>query len=137
MINFKNARAEMEYNIMPKKLREVAETFETFSLYYGITPFVTRVRESVDGDSGVHEVGRGIDYRDQYASPGAVAPMRLYSPEQVADIVRLINERFPRTDGKPTCLHHSFKGFPYHFHLQIRASDLLAGEPIEPVSDQT
>lgn len=125
---FKNERAEREYKLMPKRLREVAEYFEAICGFYYVTAVVTRVREGVCGDSGVHEAGRGIDYRDETTLPDG-EKVRLFTGEQVAQICELINARFAREDGKVTILHHSFQGGPGHFHIQIPVSWLEPGEP--------
>lgn len=113
---------------MPKRLRAVCDDFETYSLYYGLEPVVTRVREPVVGDSGVHEAGRGVDFRDaQVSADGSIN--RVYTKEQADHIVQLLNDKHPRTDMKPTAMHHSFQSGPAHFHIQLSASDLLPGEP--------
>ncbi len=130
---FKNEKAESDYKIMPKRLKDVAEFFEACCGFYYITPVVTRVREGVCGDSGVHEAGRGIDYRDETILPDGQHTF-LFTFEQVQHICQIIQERFPRDDGKPVVLHHSFNGGPSHFHLQIPAAWLGDGEPSSPAS---
>ena len=133
MILFKNKIAELDYQVAPKALREICDTFEMFSLFFNIVPVITRVRESVECDSGVHEAGRGVDFRDQHVQTDLKIHY-LYTPEQVDAITRGMNDKYPRSDGKPTCLHHSFKGGPAHFHIQLEADKLLPGEPLARLS---
>lgn len=133
-MKFKNERAEREYKLMPKRLRAVCDDFETFSLFYGIEPVITRVREPQAGDSGVHEQGRGVDARDaQIMADGS--SVRLYTKDQADSIVANLNLKHPRTDGKPTALHHSFQGGPAHIHLQIPVAWLEKGEPLSGALD--
>ncbi len=129
MTQFKNEQAASDYKLMPKKLKEVCDFFEACVGFYYVTPVVTRVREGVCGDSGVHEAGRGIDYRDETVLPDG-QHVNLFTGDQVAQIVQLVTDRYPRDDGKPTILHHSFQGGPGHFHLQIPIAWLESGEPI-------
>lgn len=115
-MKFKEAHLIDQYNARPEALKEVCRYFEELSLEFGVEPVVTRVTDRVPGESGVHPAGRAVDFRDEFA-PG----LFLYSPEESARIVEAINERFPRTDGKKVCIHHSFSGGPKHFHIQIQA----------------
>lgn len=132
-MKFKNDLARSDYEVSPSKLKQICEDFKTFSLFHGVEPLITRVREGVCGDSGVHEQGRAVDIRDQYVlSDGRRG--RLYTNEQAANICILINDKYRREDGKPTCLHHSFTGpsgvpQPVHFHVQIPIAWLKEGEP--------
>lgn len=128
-MKFKNALAESDFKIMPKKLLELATDFETYSLFFGIEPTVTRIREPFPGDSGVHEQGRGIDFRDSvFQQDGSTK--RTYTLDQVDSLINIINTRHARDDSKPTIMHHSFQGGPAHFHIQIPAAWLEPGEPL-------
>lgn len=96
-------------------LKKMAEDFMLMSYEMGIEPVVTRVTDPVAGDSGVHGAGRGIDFRSEF--PHGVFN---YDEYQVKKIVDSLNEKYPRFDGKKTCIHHSFKeGHPFHFHIQV------------------
>lgn len=128
-MKFKNAQAAADYKIMPFMLRKIVDDFEAQSLFYGVEPVVTRIREGVCGDSGVHQAGRALDSRDQVLMPDGVWA-KLYTLDQVTQICESINAKFKRDDGKPTCMHHSFNGGPMHFHFQIPASWLRVGEPV-------
>jgi hypothetical protein len=112
-MRFKEAHMQAQYFSRPTRLLDVCRYFAELSEEMGIEPVVTRVTDTVPGESGVHPAGRAVDFRDE--SGGS----RLYTDEQAADIVKAINEKFPRDDGKPTCMHHGFQGGPLHFHIQI------------------
>lgn len=134
-MKFKNDLARGDYSILPAFLKKVCEDFETYSLYYGVEPVVTRVREAVPDDSGVHEAGRAVDFRDEVQLPDGTTRY-LYTPEQADDIVYQLNRKYPRDDGKPTALHHRFEGGALHIHIQAQAGTLFPGEP-KPRSDET
>ncbi len=119
-MKFKDDEAQLEYQYMPTKLREIADRFEALSVGFGVTPVVSRVRKAVCGDSGVHEAGRGLDCRDQTTLPDGT-DHRLYTQEQVDSIVQTLNSEFPRDDKFLVCIHHSFEGGPLHFHFQSEA----------------
>jgi hypothetical protein len=105
----------------PQKLKEVVLYFSHLSEQCGIEPVVTRVWDAVTGDSGVHEAKRGCDCRDEYTCDDG-EKKRLYTDEQVSDLVSAMNLAFPRADGRLVCIHHSFQGGPMHFHFQIPIS---------------
>lgn len=127
-MKFKNKIAEMDYQVLPAFLKKVCDDFEINSLWYGVEPVVTRVREAVTHDSGVHEAGRAVDFRSQYSLPDGTMGW-LYTPQQCEDIVYQLNLKYPREDGKPTCMHHSFEGGPFHFHVQVASGTLFPDEP--------
>lgn len=127
-MKFKNELAESDYKILPAFLKKVCSSFERNSLWYGVEPIVTRVREAVAGDSGVHEAGRAVDFRSQHSLPDGTMGW-LYTPQQCEDIVYQLNHMYARDDGKPTCMHHSFEGGPFHFHVQVAEGTLFPGEP--------
>jgi len=123
-MKYKKDRLEGEILNRPPLLQKMARDFEKLSRTFGIEPMVTRVLERVSGSSGVHEAGRGIDFRDEHAG------LRLYTLDQVGVILTEINGKYRRKDGRPTLLHHSFNGGPEHFHLQLAPSlDLYINEP--------
>jgi hypothetical protein len=133
-MKFKNALAESDYKILPRKLKEICDYFEMLSTEYGVEPVVTRVAEPVEGDSGVHEARRAVDFRcEQYAKKGPSS--FLYSPPQTVTIEADINAKFKRPDGRPTCMYHRFHGDPYHFHIQLYSGWLEPGEPQTPVKE--
>lgn len=74
---------------------------------------ITRVSDAVEGESGVHPAKRAFDCRFQ--TEGGY----YYTEEDAEYICDKVNERFPRTDGKVTCMIHSFNGGMEHFHVQI------------------
>lgn len=107
-----------QFQELPAKLQEIARCFEGYCRDYGLMAMVTRVSDWVDGESGVHRDNRAIDFRDEWMGPGNQL-LRLYTDEQVAWIIRQIEARYPRSDGKPTIMHHAFGGGPRHFHIQV------------------
>jgi hypothetical protein len=109
---FKEEYMRGQYETRSFDLRSICDDFCRLSEYFGIEPVVTRILDQVDGSSGVHEAGRGVDFRDESLGK------RLYSDNQAALITAMINLKYARRDGKPTCLHHSFNKGPVHFHLQ-------------------
>lgn len=80
--------------------------------HFGIEPTITRVFERIPGATETHPEGRAVDIRDEFAGN------HIYTPEQVRFLVSEMNRRFPM--GKMLCcIHHSFKGGPEHFHIQV------------------
>jgi hypothetical protein len=121
---FKTEREEKEFQESCPALKLVADYFVYLSINNcGVTPVVTRILRPVEGESGVHQDYRAIDFRDEQGVDGP----RLYTPAQASMLVNAINKKFPRTDGKLVCIHHAFtnhlekdsKRAPYHFHCQI------------------
>jgi hypothetical protein len=112
-VTYKTPDCETQLKASPTKLQEIADYFVHLSEGYGVDPCVTRVWDAVSGDSGVHEAHRAVDFRDEHDGRS------LYTTGQVLAIVTDIKRKYPRDDGKLTCLHHSFQGGLYHFHLQI------------------
>lgn len=112
-IKYKVPKLEKQLNECPLYLQYVAYSFGYKSNKMGIQPVVTRVTDPIEGESGVHPVGRAIDFRDEYLEKN------VFNENQIKRLVKEMNEEFPRTDGKKVCIHHSFDGGPYHFHLQI------------------
>lgn len=115
-MQFKTEELREEFHSRPTLLQFMAQDFEQLSLSFGIDPIVTRVLETVTGSSGVHEAGRGIDFRDEHDKK------RLYSDEQVRTILEVINKKFRRNDEYKTLKHHGFNGGPKHWHLQLAPS---------------
>lgn len=117
-MRFKSGQELIEFEKAPELLRRICKEFDELSTEMGIKAVVTRVRQTVEGSSGVHEAGRAVDFRDEY-DKGKF----LYVHEQREKIVTILNTKYARKDGKPTCLWHSFKGGPHHFHIQIAAAE--------------
>lgn len=125
-MKFKTESLEDEYISRPRRLREICEKFDELSKKHKITATVTRVLERIDGSSGVHEAGRGVDFRNEViAKNGSVF---LYDSKTSKTIVDELNTLYPRTDGKKVCIHHSFNGGAYHFHIQIPVSWIEKGD---------
>lgn len=121
---FKTKREEKELKEACPALKLVADYFVYLSINNcGVVPVVTRILRPVEGESGVHQDYRAIDFRDEQGVGGP----RLYTPAQVTLLVTAMNKKFPRNDGKSVCINHAFtnhlvpesKRAPYHFHIQI------------------
>ena len=113
---FKEERLRDEFYTLPAMLQVMAVHFEQLCIaYYKKDPVVTRVLEKVEGSSGVHEAGRGIDFRYAHGSETFV------SEHDAQFLVSEMNRKFPRTDSKKCMILHSFGGGPMHFHLQLQA----------------
>jgi hypothetical protein len=118
---FKYDYLHKEFESRPQILKDMAHYFESLSLSVGVDPVVTRILEKVAGSSGVHEAGRAIDFRSQYIDQNGKLK-KLYSEEDVARFLDLVNTKYKRNDGRKTLIHHSFNNGPLHFHLQSGAS---------------
>lgn len=115
---FKNDRCRIDFDKCPSKLKEICLLFETLARKCGVEATVTRVKEPVTGESGVHTAGRAVDFRDEFVID-AERSKRLFTDEQAQSIVDTINAGYPRDDRKQVAIHHSFLGGPLHIHIQI------------------
>lgn len=115
---FKHEYLNEQFKEAPRMLQKIALDFAGLSDQLGVSAVVTRVFDHVPGSSGVHEAHRAIDFRDEFEVVDG-GRKRLYTEDDVHYITSTINQNYPRTDGKLTCIHHSFNGGPMHFHLQI------------------
>lgn len=132
-VQFKTLAAYQEYFAVPYRLLQMASMFCEISQGFGVTPVVTRVKEAVEGESGVHRDGRAIDFRDQVtvfdAKLNDYKSVFLYTESQAQELLKRINSTFPRKDGRDTIIRHSFQGGPIHFHLQVSYKDGLIPKP--------
>lgn len=117
-MKFKTEQSKKELEEGFVGLRQLALEFERECARYGIEPTVTRVKGKIEGDSGVHAAGRAVDFRDQTFDADGDAHF-VFTQAQREAILKRMNERYKRPDGKPTLLWHSFKGAPSHWHLQL------------------
>lgn len=113
-MKFKSPEVEAEMLKTSLFLREMAQKLDAASLANASQEIIiTRVKEHICGDSGVHEDNRAFDVRDEFEGG------RLYDDSQVQKIMTYMNDAYPRNDAKTTCIHHSFQGGPFHFHIQL------------------
>lgn len=120
-MQFKSPEMKEELNNACIALKNVAYTFANLSMDVGVEPVVTRVLEKVEGESGVHQDYRAIDFRNEHDGKF------LYTADQIKHLVEAMNKLFPRDDGKLVCIHHAFVDHnhpengagQFHFHLQI------------------
>lgn len=110
---FKSQHMKEQLNLADPQLIVVAADFVLLSKFFHVEPVVTRVSDEVKGSSGVHEVGRGIDFRDNHRRK------YLYTPGQVELILNMLNLKYARNDGFKTAIWHQVSGSTAHFHLQV------------------
>lgn len=116
---FKDPSLEQELANSPLLLRILAEDFVNFcQKNFNKEPICTRIKEHIEGSSGVHEAYRGIDFRDQFSGT------RFFMENEISKLLAYINSKYARNDGFPTMVHHSFQGGPFHVHLQIAESNM-------------
>jgi len=127
---FKEEKLQAELHSRHTLLQQMAADFESLSRSFGIEPVVTRILERVVGSSGVHEDGRGIDFRDEH--PKGVF---LYTSDQVRFLLSKINAKYRRTDNFLTLIHHSFSGGMTHFHLQL-APSMSVYKVVDPATEE-
>jgi len=113
-MKFKSPDIEKEFESVTIFLQDMAMHMDLFCREkFSQELIITRVKEHICGDSGVHEANRAFDVRNEFEGG------RLYTDEQVKEIIDYMQSSYPRNDGKPTIIHHSFAGGPYHLHVQI------------------
>jgi len=121
---FKTESLQLEFDNSPLLLRLLADDFcDYVTTHFAKKPICTRIWEAVAGSSGVHEVHRGIDFRDEHDG------VFFFTPDESAELLEYINNKYYRNDGHPTLLHHSFCGGPMHMHLQIAESNMVYVPP--------
>jgi hypothetical protein len=126
---FKDPKLEEELAYTTVFLQDMAQGMDKFISALGKGMVVTRVKEHICGDSGVHEACRAFDVRDEFDG------QRTFTDEEALKIVNFMNLLYPRNDGHPTALHHSFEGGPFHIHVQI-AQNVSTYVPEVPQSTQ-
>lgn len=114
-MKFKSPHLEQQLKDAPLLLKFLAQDFGELAATLGIEPVVTRVTDPVQGESGVHTDYRAFDIRDEYNGEFT------YSESQRLMILKSLNAKYFRNDGKPSVIWHSFGGGPHHFHVQIAA----------------
>jgi hypothetical protein len=115
-VEFKDAHLKAQYDDAPTLLKHAVEDLAFLADKFGKSAVVTRVTDSVEGESGVHLDYRAVDVRDEF-----MGKFSFTETERLA-IIHFINARYPRNDGKQTIIWHSFGGGPHHFHVQVAAS---------------
>lgn len=113
MLRYKDPKLADEFAQCPDVLQYATSIFCYLSEALDIDPVITNVFGAPAGSTGVHAQKRAVDFRDQHA--GAF----LYTLAQRQWIQQVMNERFARVDGFQTLVHHSFRGGPLHWHLQV------------------
>lgn len=115
-MKFKSNEVKEEFLKTSIFLRQMAEDMDSLSQeLFRKELIITRVKEQIEGDSGVHDDNRAFDVRDEYEG------VRSFTEGETALLLDFMNTKYKRNDGKPTCINHSFNGGPHHFHVQISA----------------
>lgn len=116
-MQFKDPSLIDEYNGRSIFLKMICQDFAGYCGYnFGIDVICTRVLEKIEGSSGVHEIGHGVDFRDEHAGEN------IFTPQQRDEVTQFINNKYPRNDGRPTLMFHSFCNGALHCHIQIASS---------------
>lgn len=125
-MKFKSELIEKEFHEVSLILQYMVNLLDEHSKEKtGQEIIVTRVKEKIKGSSGVHEENRAVDVRSEFEGG------QLYTEDQVKEMLTFMNSVWPRNDGKVTMIHHSFKGGPKHFHIQL-ATLTTTYEPAKP-----
>jgi sulfur relay (sulfurtransferase) DsrC/TusE family protein len=106
---------EQQLKDAPILLKVIAQDFCDICEGFGIEPVITRVTDAVEGESGVHLDHRAFDVRDEFQGEFT------FSEAERLMVLKALNSKFARNDGKETVIWHSFGGGPHHFHVQIAA----------------
>ena len=110
---FKLPKYEKEFYNAPPRLQEIVQEFALLARKGGIAATVTRVRDHVEGSSGVHKLNRAVDVRDEFKG-------EFTFPQPLRDeLIEFINAKYPYGDKYKTCVWHSFDSGPHHFHFQV------------------
>lgn len=116
-MRFKLKDLAIEWECAPKVLRAIVLDADRFCQEeFEIELVVTRIREKIEGSSGVHEAGLAVDCRDEHGGK------ELFSEKQRKALLTYINGKYVRPDGKKTLISHKFKDGPRHWHFQCFAS---------------
>jgi len=113
MILFKRDKYRLEFKKSPIILRQMVFDFDLLASKMGIDLTITRVKEKVKGESGVHNDNRAIDIRDEFKGKST------YNMDQRLAIFHFLNAVYPRNDSYLSCIIHDFNSGPTHWHLQI------------------
>lgn len=116
-MKFKEEHMKKQFEELDPLLQEMCYEFEKQANSLGRDAIVTRVSDPFPGESGVHPLKRAVDFRDEIVTNEIRA--KLFTAPEVEQIVDFLNQSYERNDGKETCIHHSFNGGPYHFHIQL------------------
>lgn len=116
MIRFKAPSLKNEFDESPLLLQIIVKDLALFAYEnFQIPITITRVLEKIEGATGVHQDHRAVDIRDEHAG------QHTFTEDQIKELLAYINNKYYRNDGKPTAIHHSFDGGPFHIHVQIAA----------------
>lgn len=112
-MNLKTPQLAGELLQINPHLHRLLHEFAAISQALGIEPTLTRLLEDIPGATGVHPVGRGADFRDEFMGKFT------YTEAQRNTLLKHFNTKYRRKDGKSTLIWHRVTGSVYHFHLQV------------------
>lgn len=112
-MKFKTERIEEQFFQVSTVLKQIVWDIEALAQSFGKEITLTRVWDAVDGESGVHLDKRAVDIRDEHDG------RFVFSSEEIATILKMINGKWARSDGFVSVIHHSFNGGMAHLHVQI------------------
>lgn len=115
-MKFKTDREKSQFIEVSLILKIIANEIDALIDAFRKEMVITRVYDAVSGESGVHLDKRAIDIRDEHGG------VRLFTDNEISIILKSINEKWVRNDGKQTVIHHKFGGGPFHLHVQIPSS---------------
>jgi hypothetical protein len=120
-MKFKTPEMQEQLNKTPIILREIAIFMDDLiKTTFKREMTITRVTDPVEGESGVHLCFRAFDVRNEHINSTG-NQVFLFEPAEAQYIVDTINHAYNRQDSFKTCLHHSYAGGFWHFHVQIPA----------------
>ena len=112
-MRFKSEHMREQFEQTDEVLKALAADFVVLSQMLKIQPVVTRVSDTVEGESGVHQAMRAVDFRDEHAGKF------LYDHDEREAILKFLNLKYERTDGYKAVIWHNFRGGAHHWHLQV------------------
>lgn len=114
-MRFKKPELIEQLDLVPKRLQEIAQYADDFAVKeFGKEIIITRVFDKIDGpESGVHAAKRAIDIRVEHGNNF------YFTMFEAEELVKELNQKFPRKDTKPTALLHRVPGSTFHIHVQV------------------
>ena len=116
---FKLPRYKKEFDAAPILLRIMVQDADSLCRHrFKKELVITHVLDTGIGYAGstkVHKDYRATDARNEYRGEF------MFDKGEIEILVDYINLKYKRNDGYPSLYHHSYKGDPYHLHIQVAA----------------
>jgi len=117
-LNFLTERDLEEFNVISPRLRALLLEVSHYSQKtWGIVPIITHLLRTQEEQEAIYGIGTYKRSPHQYGR-AADLRSRIYTIEQVAELVNYLNKEFPRGDKYKTALYHTV-GRGWHLHLQV------------------